>query len=623
MSDEPKPSRPEHLGVDQLGDFTTSDRRLVYLSVLAIVVGVAGALVAAALYDLIGFFTNLFYFGRFSITAIPPANSWGILSIAVPVGGGLVVGLMARYGSEQIRGHGIPEAIESILINGSRIKPKVTVLKPLSSAIAIGSGGPFGAEGPIIMTGGAIGSLYAQFIHLSAGERKTLLVAGAAAGMSAIFNTPLAAVLLAVELLLFEWKPRSLVPVGVASGVAALLSWYIVPAHGFGPLFPIPASGFPTGWILAGAALAGVAAGALATALTYSVYFFEDGFRRLPIHWMWWPAIGGVVVGIGGLIAVGALGVGYGQICGLIACTNPAMLVGNPVVQVTIAYVVTLLIVKWVIWSVALGSGTSGGVLAPLLIMGGALGTLFAFVMPVGNSQLWTLVCMAAVLAGTMRAPFTGVVFALELTHDVNAIVPLFIAAIVADGFTVLSMQRSILTEKVARRGVHVAREYSVDALEQVPVRSIMHSEVLSVRADTSVEDSVRQLSRKDGEPSALTVAGPPDGPGHFIARADLLKYLDAGGDRLATIGSVAPVMAAVAYEDEPVRVAIDRLARTNDSALPIVDAKSPTRVIGFVTREGPFEARILWNDLDHKRERSLSVSLQSYRDRYRVRNQR
>lgn len=613
----------EHRGVDQLGDFTTSDRRLVSLSVLAVVVGVAGALVAAALYDLIGLFTNVLYFGRVSFTAVPPANTWGVLSVGVPVAGGIIVGVMARFGSERIRGHGIPEAIESILIHRSKIEPKVTVLKPVSSAVSIGSGGPFGAEGPIIMTGGALGSLYAQFIHLSAGERKTLLVAGAAAGMSAIFNTPLAAVLLSVELLLFEWKPRSLVPVGVASGVAAFLSWFLVPAHGFGPLFPIASVGLPTGWILAGAAIAGVCAGALSTALTYSVYFFEDRFRRLPIHWMWWPAIGGAVVGVGGLFAVGALGVGYGEICTLLSCTNPAMLVGNPVVQITIGYVVALLIVKWVIWSVALGSGTSGGVLAPLLLMGGALGALLALLLPVGTTSLWALVCMAAMLGGTMRAPFTGVVFALELTHDINALLPLLVAAVIADAFTVLSMKRSILTEKVARRGVHVAREYSVDALEQIPVRSIMHAHVTVRPHEESVEEALRLLRRSDGEETALWVPATSEAPARFIARADLTRYIDGGGDRTAPVSSVAPPVTAISYPDEPVRVAVDRLVRIDASAIPIVDTKDPARVLGFITREGPFEARVLWNELDHTRERALSVPLTTYWNRLRTRGQR
>src|ERR1035437_7167996 len=205
---------------DKLGDFTSTPR-MITISGIAIFVGLVSAFVALALLKLIGLFTNLFFFGRWSATLVSPAgNHLGLWEILVPVGGALIIGVMARYGSERIRGHGIPEAIEAILINGSKVEPKVSILKPLSSAISIGSGGPFGAEGPIIMTGGAFGSMIAQLFKLSSTERKTLLVAGAAGGMSATFAAPVAAVLLAVELLLFEWKPRSFIPVALASVMA-------------------------------------------------------------------------------------------------------------------------------------------------------------------------------------------------------------------------------------------------------------------------------------------------------------------------------------------------------------------------------------------------------------------
>jgi H+/Cl- antiporter ClcA len=293
----------------ELGDFTASVR-LIPLSLLAILIGVVSAFVALALLRMINLFTNLFYFQRWSIVAASPAgNHLGYGAVLVPVVGALIVGLMARFGSERIRGHGIPEAIESILLHGSRVQPRLAVLKPLSSAISIGSGGPFGAEGPIIMTGGAFGSLIAQLFHLSSAERKTLLVAGAAAGMSATFAAPLSAVLLAVELLLFEWKPRSLIPVALASATAGAARRYLL---GVGPLFPVPAHPVfigPAG--LAGCVAAGLLAGLFSALLTKAVYAAEDGFHRLPMHWMWWPAIGAVVVGLGGLIFPQALGVGY------------------------------------------------------------------------------------------------------------------------------------------------------------------------------------------------------------------------------------------------------------------------------------------------------------------------
>jgi chloride channel protein, CIC family len=339
---------------ERLGDFTTT-ARVIPISLLAVGIGLVSTFVAWGLLRLIAFFTNAFYYGRMSTVLVSPAgNHLGWFAVLVPVAGGLVIGLMARYGSERIRGHGIPEALESILINGSKVQPRLAVLKPLSSAISIGSGGPFGAEGPIIMTGGAIGSIIAQLFHLTAAERKTLLVAGAAAGMSATFATPIAAVLLAVELLLFEWKPRSAIPVALASATAGAARRYIL---GLGPLFPVPQHEIfigPQG--LAGCVIAGLLAGGLSSLLTLGVYTAEDLFKKLPIHWMWWPAIGGAFVGLGGMIFPQALGVGYDTIQSLLQGDVPRAVIAG------------VLLVKSAIWIISLGSGTSGGVLAPLLM---------------------------------------------------------------------------------------------------------------------------------------------------------------------------------------------------------------------------------------------------------------
>ena len=443
---------------------------MILIGVIAIAIGVVTAYVANGLLLLISLFTNLFFFQRVSIAAVSPAdNTLGLGILLVPVIGALIIGLMARYGSDRIRGHGIPEAIEAILINGSRVEPRVALLKPVSAAISIGSGGPFGAEGPIIMTGGAIGSLIAQFFHLTSAERKTLLVAGAAAGMSATFASPVAAVLLAVELLLFEWKPRSVVPVALASATAAAARRYII---GMGPLFPVqphPAFIGPEG--LAGCVVAGLLAGGLSAILTLGVYAAEDAFAHVPMHWMWWPAIGGVVIGVGGLIFPQALGVGYDTI--------GALLQGD----VSGKTILGILIVKAVIWTVALGSGTSGGVLAPLLMMGGALGGVEAWVLPHEGVGFWPLVSMGAILGGTMRSPFTGVIFSLELTHDVNMLLPLLVAVTIAHAFTVLVLKRSILTEKVARRGYHLTREYAIDPLEILFAREVMTTTVAAVPA--------------------------------------------------------------------------------------------------------------------------------------------
>ena len=344
---------------DRLADFTR-DKRVIVLSGMALVIGALSALVADALVWLIAVITNLAFYQHFSaVFQSPDQHRLGYWVVLVPVIGGIIIGIMARYGSEKIRGHGIPEALEAILFGRSRMEPRVAVLKPLSSAISIGTGGPFGAEGPIIMTGGAVGSLIAQCFQLSSAERKTLLVAGAAGGMSAIFASPVAAALLAIELLLFEWRPRSFIPVAIAAVAAYALR---VPLLGAGPIFPVHLHNSLGAEGLFFAFLVGAIAGLGSGLLTALVYGCEDLFSKLSIHWMWWPAIGGLFVGIGGLIEPHVLGVGYDTIHELLRgeIVGPAL--------------IGLLIGKSLVWSIALGSGTSGGVLAPLLMMGGALG---------------------------------------------------------------------------------------------------------------------------------------------------------------------------------------------------------------------------------------------------------
>ena len=558
----------------ELGDFTT-DARLMFTTTLALVVGVMGAFVAYALVWLIGTITHLVYYHRFGSTLVSPsANTLGAWAVAIPTVGGLIVGLMARYGTDKIRGHGIPEAMEAILIGQSRMDAKVAILKPLSSAISIGTGGPFGAEGPIIMTGGAFGSLFAQVFHLSAAERKTLLVAGAAAGMSAIFATPLAAVLVAVELLLFEWKPRSFVPVAAASVVADALR---VPLLGAGPIFLVPAHGATTARELAIALVVGVIAGLASALLTAMVYGAEDGFTKLPIHWMWWPLIGGVVVGVGGLIEPRALGVGYDTIRDLL----DGHLVGT--------IVLALLIVKAVIWSVALGSGTSGGVLAPLLIMGGALGAIEARWIHVGDPALWTTISMAAVMGGTMRSPLTAIAFLLELTHDVALLPALLVGCTAAHAVTVLLMKRSILTEKVARRGYHVVREYSVSPLARFRVSEVMERDVVTIPPTLPANTIFRRLLLHDpvvGRPQSWPLV---DDGGHFVGivtRSDLLQNFDREGDTdpsMIEIGSASPV---VAYPDESLQDALARMVRSGVGRLPVVERDDPTRLVGMLSRD-------------------------------------
>jgi H+/Cl- antiporter ClcA/predicted transcriptional regulator len=596
------------------GDFTT-DFRLVWISALAIPVGLLCAVVSLLLQWLIGFFTNVFYFQRFAVPdelLSPAGNTLGWLAIFVPVLGGLIIGLMARFGSERIRGHGIPEAIEAILIGQSRMQPRVAVLKPLSSAISIGSGGPFGAEGPIIMTGGACGSLVAQAFHMTAAERKTLLVAGAAGGMAATFGTPVAAMLLAVELLLFEWKPRSLVPVGLTSIVAATVRPYL--GLGTAPLFAVPLHLLDSSWVVVLAAgVAGIAAGLLSLSLTRAVYAAEDAFHRLPIHWMWWPAIGGLIVGIGGYFQPRALGVGYDVI--------EELLQGKYVPQALIG----LIVVKCLIWSLSLGSGTSGGVLAPLLIMGGALGALESTLLPGGDSRLWPLVGMAAVMGGAMRSPLTGVLFALELTHDIQALLPLAAASIVAHAFTVLAMKRSILTEKVARRGFHVSREYSVDPLERLRIGEVMSSEVVSVPASLAVRSLVTDYflvhgpRRHQGYP-VLDERGNLLG---VVTKSNLLSHWvsglldDSDPQKLHAAPIITydllerPVVSAFPWES--CRVAAERMAQTGVGRLPVVSYDSSQQIIGIVTRSDLLKARARHAEEEVRRERFFGFNLPGF----------
>jgi H+/Cl- antiporter ClcA/CBS domain-containing protein len=579
----------------ELGDFTMTPR-VVFISGLAVTIGLVSAFIAQALLKLIGLFTNLFFFQRWSTAMVSPADSHlGFAVIIVPVVGALIIGLMARYGSERIRGHGIPEAIEAILINGSRVEPKVALLKPLSSAISIGSGGPFGAEGPIIMTGGAFGSMIAQLFHLSATERKTLLVAGAAGGMSATFASPVAAVLLAVELLLFEWKPRSLIPVALASATAGTARRYIM---GLGPLFPVPAHPIfigPEG--LAGCVIAGLLAGALSAALTAAVYACEDLFTRLPIHWMWWPAIGGLAIGLGGLVFPQALGVGYDTI--------GALLQGDVPKQIILG----ILLVKSSIWAISLGSGTSGGVLAPLLMMGGALGGIEAMFLPAEGAGFWPLVSMGAILGGTMRSPFTGVIFALELTHDINMMAPLLLAVTIAHGFTVLVLKRSILTEKVARRGYHLSREYSVDPLEILFVREVMRDNVAALPANVTPSELSASLRTGRGRTQLLyPVVDDEKRLVGVVTRNRLDELLQSGETR--PLGEVAKNDPVVAYADEPLRLVVYRMAETGVTRMPVVERHETRTLAGMVSLNDLLRARTRTLEEERRRERVLRVHL-------------
>jgi H+/Cl- antiporter ClcA/predicted transcriptional regulator len=568
-----------------LGDFN-ADNRLLILAFMALLVGTAGAFSALLLVKLIALVTNIAWYGRFDTSTNPIGLAMRTPWMAfIPAAGGLIIGLMARYASEKIRGHGIPEAIEAILIGGSRMSPKVAVLKPLSSAISIGTGGPFGAEGPIIMTGGAIGSLFAQFFHLSAAERKTLLVAGAAAGMTAIFGTPVAAVLMAVELLLFEWRPRSFIPVAI--GAIVSICWRPM-LFGAGPLFPTHfAVGLPW-WGLGACAGLGVIIGLQSAALTKLLYSVEDFFEHLPIHWMWWPAIGGLIVGLGGMIEPRALGVGYDVIRDLLS--------GHMLLHA----VLMILLVKAAIWLIALSSGTSGGVLAPLLILGGALGWLIGLLLP-GQPGMWALIGMAAMLGGTMRSPLTGAVFALELTGDIKLFAPLLAAAVAAFAVTVLLMKRSILTEKIARRGQHITREYAIDPFALTRVREVMVRDIETLAADMSIDDAVSVLEA--GRHKSYPVVDLRGRPVGMVTRAKAMAWAMEGGHRGENLGErISDADIPTVHGDDVALRAIEVMLSSGHGRLPVVDPSTGV-LEGLVTRKDLLKVRARAARLEGERE--------------------
>jgi H+/Cl- antiporter ClcA/CBS domain-containing protein len=514
-------------------------------------------------------------------------SPFGIWVVLIPVAGSLAVGLMARYGSEKIRGHGIPEAIEAILLGRSRLDPKVAILKPLSSAISIGTGGPFGAEGPIIMTGGAVGSLIAQSLPVSDNERKTLLVAGAAAGMTTVFGTPIASIMLAVELLLFEWTPRSFIPVAVAAIVAEVARTALhmpSPLFPFSGTMPISVLGLVC-WIGMG-----ILGGLLSGCLTKLVYLTEDLFPKIPVHWMWWPMFGGLVVGIGGLIDPRALGVGYTNI--------EQMLNGTVAGQSALL----LLAVKAIIWAVALGSGTSGGILAPLLIIGGAMGAVVSGIMPAATPGFWALLAMTATMGGTMRAPLTATFFAIELTGATGALLPLMTACVAAHGVTVLLMRRSILTEKLARRGHHLVREYRTDPFALTTVAEVMTNDVQSVPASMTLHQAVAFLTDPETRHPTFPVVDDDMRVLGAINPPAILRWRNQGMHRTATLGELlSGKKFVVAYPDEFLEGLADKLNKADVSHLPVI-TRDTGQLVGYVGWKDLMRVRLKLQSEDRNR---------------------
>lgn len=557
-------------------EFSVIDRRVLWMSLLAIVMGGVASVIAVVLIQLIVLVTNLSFYQVWSLRDVGPAgNTLGLAVILVPIIGALIVGFMARYGSQAIRGHGIPEAMEQVLVNESRIPPRVTFLKPLSAAVSIGTGGPFGAEGPIIATGAAIGSLFGQLTYTTPAERKTLLAAGAAAGMAATFGSPVSAVLLAIELLLFEFRPRSIIPVALASATAAGVRLLI---SGSRPVFEMAAIGPVPLSALAFYAILGVLLGVVAAGITRAVYAVEDAFDRLPIHWMWWPAWGAIAVGVIGYFAPDTLGVGYYNITRILVDGLP------------LKAVLFLCVMKFLSWSISLGSGTSGGTLAPLLTMGAGCGQVL------GAAGIWlvphagidlrvaALVGMAALFAGASRAFLASAVFAFETTFQSFGLLPLLAGCAASYLVASLLSEHSIMTEKIARRGIRAPAEFLADPLEQVVVDDIATKPVITLKAAQTVESARTWMTsqvagtRHQGFP----IINPKGTLVGVLTRRDVLETKISGA---LTLGEILARPPKFVYSDCTARQAATHMVNHNIGRLPVVLRNEPTRLIGIVTR--------------------------------------
>ena len=581
-------------------EYSPVDKRVVVISAIAILVAIGAAVLANVLTRLIGLITNVAYYGRFSTAFVPPSTvRLGAWSILVPLIGAFVVGIMARYGAAAIRGHGIPEVMERVLYARSRIAPRIMFLKPLSAAIAIGTGGPFGAEGPIIATGGALGSIIGQFVRMTADERKTLLAAGAAAGMAATFGSPVSAVLLAVELLLFEYRPRSVIPVALASAVATGVRAATV---GSAPVFTVPTLVQPDLEALFVYTIIGALVGVASVGVTRFVYWIEDLYEELPIHWMWWPLIGAVAVGLIGYVEPRTLGVGYSNI--------DAILSGNILGRALIV----LVVLKFLSWAIYLGSGTSGGTLAPLFTIGGglgaALGSLGVVIAPeLGvDVHIAALVGMASIFAGASHALLASVIFAFETTRQPMGLLPLLAGCSGAYLVSLLMMRTSIMTEKLARRGARIRTEYAADHLSHVLVRDGASRDVVSLRAGDLLRDVRQWLAR--GEKGASHQGFPVlDEHGELCGVVTRRDLLDSTHDETITIGSLVRRGAVVVYEDNTLREAADHMVRAGVGRLPVVSRAAPKIVVGIVSRSDLLSAHEDRLEAAHVSEQSLPLS--------------
>jgi CIC family chloride channel protein len=573
--------------------------RMVLVSFLAAGIGLLAGGVAFILYRLIGLFTNLFFFHRWSWEFTSARlNHLGLWVIVTPVIGGIIVGFMAKYGSSKIKGHGIPEAMEAVLFNRSRIQPRVAILKPISAAIAIGTGGPFGAEGPIIQTGGAMGSLVGQIFHTTASERKVLLACGAAAGMSATFNTPIAGVILALELLLFEFKSRSFIPMVIASTLATAVHMQLL---GKGPMFTVTAMDFGIPHALPFYLLLGVVCGLAAVGFSKLLYWVEDQFNKLPVDELWWPAIGALGLGIIGYFVPRVLGVGYDTISDILN----ANLVLKVLLVVMIAKAAALVI--------SLGSGTSGGLLAPMFMSSAAMGGMFAMVVnaiyPAAHLSpgAFALVAMGAVFGAASRATFTFIIFAFEITRDYNSVLPLMLVSVIADAIAMLMMPgASIMTEKLARRGLRIHQEYEADVLQQMRVAETMDAEIPTLPAAMLLSELADRIARREPEVSRHQGMFVLDTDGKLagvITRGDVLRALDEDPKGAMTVLEASTRDPIVTYPDEVLHDASVKMLRHNIGRLPVVERAHPHKVVGYLGRPGIMAARLSRMEDEHVRE--------------------
>lgn len=573
--------------------------RLVLVSFLAGGIGLVAGGIAWILYKLIGLFTNLFFFHRFDTTfASPRLSHLGPWVIFIPVIGGLIVGLMAKYGSSKIKGHGIPEAMEAVMFNRSRIQPRVAILKPISAAIAIGTGGPFGAEGPIIQTGGAVGSLVGQVFHTTASERKVLLACGAAAGMSATFNTPIAGVILAIELLLFEFKSRSFIPLVIASTLATAVHMQTL---GTGPMFTVTQVDFAIPRALPFYLLLGAICGLAAVGFSKLLYWVEDLFEKLPVDQLWWPAIGALGLGIIGYFVPRVLGVGYDTISDILNA------------QLALKLLLVVMIAKAVALVISLGSGTSGGLLAPMFMSSAALGGVFALTInrlfPSANlaAGAFALVAMGAVFGAASRATFAFIIFAFEITRDYNAVLPLMLVSVIADGVAMLFMPKtSIMTEKLARRGLRIHQDYETDILQQVAVAETMDRDVPTVSANMRIAELADRIANHDPDVSRHQGLFIVDGEGKLaglITRGDVLRALDQDSEGVLTVLEAGSRDLIVAFPDELISEASDKMLRNDIGRLPVVEREDPRKLVGYLGRHGVMAARLRRLHEEHVRE--------------------